>query len=114
MKQINRLIPLVLLLNGLPSVYAASPAKPVDTANQQIVQLNTQIQAQLKQMNTQQQQQIDKLNAQLQAQIKQVQSTLQDLIQKSNTQTQTQIKQVQANLENEMKQLKAQVNAVKK
>ena len=61
-------------------------------ASQDVVDLNTQIQAQLTKLQTTQQQQLDTLNSQIQAQIKQVQTDLQTQIQK----LQTQINDIQA------------------
>lgn len=62
------------------------------------VKLNSQIQAQLKTMQEQQQQQLAALNAQLQAQIQKVQTELQQQIQTANTQIQDQLKQMQTQI----------------
>jgi hypothetical protein len=62
------------------------------------VKLNSQIQAQLKTMQAQQQQQIATLNSQLQAQIQKVQNQLENEIQTANAQIQTQLKQIQAQI----------------
>ncbi|MGC1183340.1 hypothetical protein [Legionella sp.] len=76
------------------------------SVSQQIVQLNTQLQAQLKQMHDQQQQQIITLNTQLQAQMKQMHAQ----IQKIYTENQNQMKQMQA----QIKQVQQQAFQIKK
>jgi TolA-binding protein len=62
------------------------------------VQLNAQIQAQIKNLQEQQQQQLATLNSQLQAQIQKVQSDLEKEIQLSNNQVQGQLKQLQTQI----------------
>lgn len=84
------------------------------TVSPEVVQLNTQIQAQLKQIQDSQQQQITTLNTQLQTQIQQMQAKLQEQIQTLNAQTQNQIKEVQTNLQTSINQVQEQVNQIKK
>ncbi len=79
-----------------------------DNTSQQIQLLNSQIQAQLQKMQTDQQTQIQTLNTQIQTQIKQIQTDLQAQISKVNSQTQDQIKQLQATLEQQIKQVQQQ------
>jgi hypothetical protein len=94
---------------GLASVLfilaTGSGAYAADNTSQQIQFLNSQIQAQLAKMQSDQQKQIQTLNVQVQTQIKTIQTSLQDQIQKLNTQLQAEIKQVQTNLEQEIKQV---------
>ncbi|MCW8408591.1 hypothetical protein OQJ13_06340 [Legionella sp. PATHC035] len=74
-----------------------------------ISQFNTQIQSQLKQLQTDQQQQTQQMNTQLQEQIKKVQADLQQQIQSVNTQLQNQIKTVQSQLQTQIQTVNAQV-----
>ncbi|KTC95268.1 hypothetical protein [Legionella feeleii] len=105
MKKKSKLIFSLMFSTVLPlSTYAAS----VDSSAQQIQQLNTQIQGQLKQIQAQQQQQIDKLNGQLQVQMKQMQAQLQQQIQKVNAQTQAQMQKMQAQLQEQIRQVQQQ------
>jgi Skp family chaperone for outer membrane proteins len=62
------------------------------------VKLNNQIQAQIKNLQAQQQQQLTALNTKLQAQIQKVQSDLEKEMQIANTQTQNQLKQLQSQI----------------
>lgn len=62
------------------------------------VKLNAQLQAQINNLQTQQQQQLATMNSQLQAQIQKVQSDLEKEIQTSNAQIQAQLKQIQAQI----------------
>jgi DNA anti-recombination protein RmuC len=87
------------------SYAAAAPAQLSGSPEQQIQQLNSQIQNQLKQLQEQQQQQLSTLNTQLQSQMKQIQSQLQNQIQTLNQQTQEQVKQLQSSLQEQIKQL---------
>jgi TolA-binding protein len=72
-------------------------------------QFNTQIQSQLKQLQTTQEQQTQQVNSQLQDQIKKVQSDLQQQMQTMNTQLQNQIKQVQSQLQTQIQTVNSQV-----
>ena len=100
MKNLSKALGCVILLLG--SVHLGWSA---DTASQEIVTLNAQIQNQIKVLQSQQEQQIMTLNKQLQAQIKQMQATLQTQMQQLNAQTQTQMKQMQTNLEQKIASL---------
>lgn len=91
----------LILSNLLNSAYADTTL--TGTPTEQIQQLNSQIQNQIKQNHDQEQDQITKLNAQIQAQIKQIQTELQEQIQKLNSQTQAQIAQVQSTLQQQIK-----------
>ena len=93
----RRLVLTSLLLLGMPSVCA-------DNVTDQIQLLNSQIQAQLQNVQQKQQQQIKTLNTQLQTQLKQMQSDLQAQIQKVNTQTQAQMKHMQTTLQQQIQQ----------
>ncbi|CAM2844895.1 Uncharacterised protein [Legionella steigerwaltii] len=74
-----------------------------------VSQFNTQIQNQLKQLQTDQQQQTQQMNTQLQAQIKKVQTDLQQQIQSVNTQLQNQIKTMQSQLQTQIQTVNSQV-----
>ena len=91
-----------LLLSNM--VYAA------DTT---VAQLNTQIQAQLKTLQEQQQQQITTLNSQLQTQLQKLQTDLQTQIQTVNGQTQTQMKQMQTTLQQQIAQVQQDIKGAK-
>lgn len=109
MKSIAKVIFCSLFISTIS--YAAEPAAPSATQspNQQIEQLNTTIQNQLKALQAQQQQQIATLNSQLQAQLKQMQTDLQNQIQTVNTQTQNQMKQIQTTLQQQITQVQGQI-----
>ncbi|HIG0326224.1 TPA: hypothetical protein ACX87D_000070 [Legionella pneumophila] len=108
-KVIFYVLPSLMLASLFNLTYAdETPAQLTGTPAEQIQQLNAQIQSQLQEMQTKQQQQLDALNAQLQNQIKQVQSQLQEQIQTVNSQTQDQIKQVQTTLQEQIKQIQQQ------
>lgn len=74
-----------------------------NNVSQQIQLLNSQIQAQLQKVQTDQQGQIQALNKQIQIQIKQMQTDLQTQIQTANAQTQAQLKQLQTTLQDQIK-----------
>jgi ElaB/YqjD/DUF883 family membrane-anchored ribosome-binding protein len=93
----------ILVVANLFGTAYADTVQLTGTPVQQIQQLNTQIQNQIKQNHTLEQQQIEKLNSQIQAQIRQMQSQLQQQIQKLSTQTQAQIAQVQTTLQQQIK-----------
>lgn len=78
-------------------------------ADDQVSQFNTQIQGQLKQLQTQQQEQTQQMNTQLQNQIKKIQTDLQEQIQSVNTQLQNQIKTVQSQLQTQIQTVNSQV-----
>lgn len=99
---------LMLAILFSPAYADEPPAQLTGTPAEQIQQLNAQIQSQLQEIQTKQQQQLDALNSQLQNQIKQVQSQLQEQIQTVNSQTQDQIKQIQATLQEQIKQVQQQ------
>lgn len=114
MKKKNKLIFSLIFSTVLPlSAYATSTETTGAPVAQQIQQLNTQIQSQLKQIQVQQQQQIDKLNGQLQVQMKQMQVQLQAQIQKVNAQTQDQMQKIQASLQQQIKQVQQQATPPK-
>jgi hypothetical protein len=102
MKKFVLLILLACVSKSIGFVYA-DEAPLSGSSSQQIQQLNTQIQGQFKQIQTQQQQQLEKLNSQVQGQLKQMQSQLQEQLQKLNSQTQSQIQQVQTTLQQQIK-----------
>ncbi|STY28232.1 Uncharacterised protein [Legionella wadsworthii] len=79
---------------------------------QDISQFNTQIQNQLKQIQSQQQQQIQQLNTQIQSQIQKVQADLQQQIQTVNSQLQNQIKAAQSQLQTQIQTVNAQVQQI--
>lgn len=88
-------------------------ASPMGTAAdaagaQQIQQLNSQIQAQLQQIQEAQQKQMKELNTKIQTQLKQIKTDLDASIAKVNTQNQTQLKQVQEALQAQIKQIQAE------
>lgn len=101
MKNFSKALGCIILLLG--SVHLGWSA---DTASQEIVTLNAQIQGQIKALQSQQEQQLLTLNAQLQAQIKKMQATLQTQMQQLNAQTQTQMKQIQTTLEQQIASVK--------
>jgi DNA anti-recombination protein RmuC len=76
-----------------------------DAASSQIQMLNSQIQAQLQQMQESQQKQLKTLNTQIQTQIKQLQSSLQDQMQTMNTSTQKQLQTMNTTLQQQIKQV---------
>lgn len=82
-------------------------------SSQQIQMLNSQIQAQMQQMQEIQQKQVKEMNLKIQAQLKELQSTLQDQIQKVNTQNQTALKQLKDSFQAEINQLQDQIGAKK-
>src|SRR5437588_5544259 len=84
-----------------PMTYAADATS--------VVELNTQIQEQIKGLQDQQQQQLATLNTQLQAQIQKMQTDLQKQIQTVNSQTQEQMKQIQADLQKKIAELQKQI-----
>lgn len=67
--------------------------------NDQLVQLNNKIQAQLKEMNDQQQKQIIQLNTQVNAQMQKLQADLQKTIADSNKNTLVQLQQLQTEIQ---------------
>ncbi len=73
--------------------------------------LNTQIQAQLKTLQTTQAAQMQKMNTQIQKQIQTMQASFQTQMQKMNADLQTKMKTMQTTLEAEIK--KVQQDAVK-
>jgi DNA anti-recombination protein RmuC len=99
---------LMLIVSGVSVTYAEI------TGSTDLVQLNTQLQAQMKQLQTDLQQQILTLNTQMQNQIKQMQATLQDQIQKLNTQLEGEIGQLKTGLQTQINQIQAEVNALQK
>lgn len=78
-------------------------------AGDDLGQINAQMQAQLKQQQTELQQQIGNLNTQLQAQIKQMHDDLQNQIDGLNTQTQKQMDQLQSSVQKNMLLLQQQI-----
>lgn len=104
---------ILVIANFFNTVYADTVSLS-GTPAQQIQQLNTQIQGQIKQVHTQEQQQIEKLNSDIQGQMKQLQSQLQEQIQKLNTQTQAQIAKVQTTLQQQIKLVHEEVMQNKK
>ncbi len=79
------------------------------SSSQQIEQLNTTIQGQLKALQAQQQQQIATLNSQIQTQLKQMQEDLQNQMQTLNSRTQDQMKEIQTNLQQQIAQVQQQI-----
>lgn len=110
MKLIFKVIFYTLLLSNM--TYAAdmtsAEASPPDSG-QEILDLNTKIQNQLKALQAQQQEQVATLNTQLQTQLKQMQTDLQTQIQTVNTQTQTQMKQIQSTLQEQIAQVQKEI-----
>lgn len=78
-------------------------------AGDDLGQINAQMQAQLKQQQTELQQQISSLNTQLQTQIKQMHDDLQNQIDSLNTQTQKQMDQLQNSVQHNMLLLQQQI-----
>lgn len=76
-----------------------------DNTSAQIQMLNSQLQAQLQQMQDTQQKQIKELNTQLQKQLSTLQKDLQTKIETVNTQTQEQIKTLKTDLEKQIMQV---------
>ncbi|MFZ4076431.1 MAG: hypothetical protein ACOYKA_00460 [Legionellaceae bacterium] len=76
-----------------------------DNTSAQIQMLNSQLQAQLQQMQDTQQKQIKELNTQLQKQLSTLQKDLQTKIETVNTQTQEQMKTLKADLEKQIMQV---------
>lgn len=105
-----------LLIGSVSTVTMANAAggQLTGAPSEQIQQLNTQIQTQLKQIQITQQQQIDALNSQLQGQIKQMQAQLQEQIQKVNSQSQDQMQKMQSALQDQIKQVQQQLIDSKK
>jgi|GEM_PF-4549526 len=97
----------ILLTGVAQSVFADASATDVTA-------LNNQIQAQLKQIETQNNQQITAMNTQIQAQIKQMQSDLQAQVGKLSTQTQTQLQQIQKSLQQQIAAVQSDVDKLKK
>ncbi|MGL6030028.1 MAG: hypothetical protein ACRC0B_07010 [Legionella sp.] len=90
-------------------VFASSMLVGVCYAGDDLGQINAQMQAQLKQQQTELQQQIGNLNTQLQAQIKQMHDDLQNQIDSLNTQTQKQMDQLQSSVQQNMLLLQQQI-----
>jgi TolA-binding protein len=76
--------------------------------------LNSQIQAQLKQMQSIQNQQITNLNQQLQTQLAQSQSLLQGQIERLNKQIQQQLQDLNKGVQQEMQELRKECVLTKK
>lgn len=70
-----------------------------DSVSKQVQMLNSQIQAQLHQLQETQQKQMKDLNIKVQAQLQQMQTNLEAEIQKANTQNQAQFKQIHDSLQ---------------
>ena len=85
-------------LVGVLSLSSVCMASDDNTAKQ-IQMLNSQIQAQLQQLQESQQKQIKELNVKIQAQLQQMQTNLEAEIQKVNTQNQAQFKKIQDNIQ---------------
>ena len=85
-----------------------SMSAKADDASQQIQLLNSQIQAQLQQMQAAQQKQISTLNQQTQQQLKDLQTLLQNKMLASNKSTQEQIKTLQTTLQAQIQQVQAE------
>lgn len=102
MNQAKGLLLSMILVAHMPILAAAT------TASADVVQLNTEIQAQLKQMQAQYEQQMLTLNTQIQNQIKQLQADQQAALKSLNTQLQAQIQQVEKTLQANIQQLEAQ------
>lgn len=81
------------------SISSVCMAADGDNTAKQIQLLNSQIQAQLQQLQESQQKQIKELNVKVQAQLQQAQTNLEAEIQKANTQNQVQFKQIQDNIQ---------------
>jgi DNA anti-recombination protein RmuC len=109
MKSIAKIIFCSLSISTIAHAADPTPSSSDQSPSQQIAQLNTTIQNQLKALQAQQQQQITTLNSQLQAQLKQVQTDLQTQIQTANTQTQNQMKEIQTNLQQQIAQVQGQI-----
>lgn len=91
---------LVCTLAGVNSVYSAEPV-----FNKSIMDLNAQIQQQLKQIQRQQDHNLEKMNIKIQAQLAQMQKILQEEIFQQHTQVQKQIKTLQSDLQKEIREV---------
>ena len=100
MKKKTILVPIILSM----MTYALA-GHAEDNTSDQIQMLNSQIQAQLQQMQETQQKELKELNMQLQTQLKKMQTDLQEKIQTLNTQTQEQMKTMQTELQTQIKQV---------
>ena len=99
----------LLLINmTYASDHTLAESSPPDSG-QELQDVNNKIQAQLKALQTQQQQQIATLNSQLQTQLKQMQTDLQTQIKTVNSQTQTQMKEMQTTLQQQIAQVQQQI-----
>lgn len=102
---------ITVIISSVCLIAAVAQQLHADTT---IPQLNTEIQAQLKQIQDTQNKQLVDLNTKLQAQIKQTQTQLQAQMASLNQQTQNQLLQVKTSLEKQTADLQKELTQLKK